>query len=102
MDIELREIYDYILHHYTFVGGGTYTCDLGKGYRIILNDGMFNTNLKFIKNNRVVKEIIDRDTQVFKGVNSIYDLIDYYEEILDEKYRKERERLKEIRTFFSK
>ncbi|WAX23196.1 hypothetical protein VL10_ORF05 [Staphylococcus phage vB_SauM_VL10] len=102
MDIKVSEINDYVLSHYTFVDDDTYACDLGKGYRIVLDNGMFNVSLKFIKNNRVVKEVINGAVILPKGFSTIYDLIDYYEEVLEKKSRKERERLKEIRTFFGK
>ncbi|UGL60817.1 hypothetical protein [Staphylococcus phage vB_SauM-HM01] len=102
MDIMVSELFEYILGHCNFGSGDWYTYDLGEGYCIKVNDDKHYNNMKFIKNGRVVKEVINSDTLLPKGFSSIYSLIDYYEEALDEKCRKEKERLKEIRTFLGK
>ncbi|AFV81007.1 hypothetical protein BH792_gp132 [Staphylococcus phage Stau2] len=102
MDIMVSELFEYILGHNTHILGNWHTYYLDKGYCIKVNDDKHYNNMKFIKNGRVVKEVINSDTLLPKGFSSIYSLIDYYEEALDEKCRKEKERLKEIRTFLGK
>ncbi|QYC52102.1 hypothetical protein RP15_gb121 [Staphylococcus phage vB_Sau-RP15] len=101
MDITVSELFEYILGHCNFGSGDWYTYDLGEGYCIKVNSG-YCRSMYFIKGTRVVKEVLIDDKQLFKGFSNIYDFIDYYEEALDEKCRKERERLKEIRTFLGK